>query len=196
MRRLGKASGRCSRRMVLLAPRCERGETRRGGGRLLTPSGEIEYEANFTRDTAIDSLPPSSPISFFFALRSLSPRHSFRTDKRTPFFPVVSANRGIGNPSNAYSVPRACLFFFFFFFTLPYLRCLYFCLPLSLFSPRRCVFVFFFSYWHRFHKYSIAGNVPRDCKTSGRFRLCRVLCAFELDMAKVDVSLARSLRYP
>lgn len=112
MRRLGKASERCSRRMVLLAPRCERGETRRGGGRLLTPSGKIEYEANFTLDTAIDSLPPSSPVSFFFALRSLSPRHSFRTDKRTPFFPVVSANRGIGNPSNAYSVPRACLFFF------------------------------------------------------------------------------------
>lgn len=92
----------------LLVPRCERGKTGRMEGRLLTPSGEIEYGANFTRDTAIDSLPRFHSFSRF----ALSPRHSsFRTDKRMPFFPVVSANRGIGNPSDGYSVSRACLFF-------------------------------------------------------------------------------------
>lgn len=170
------------------SPRVAKGAKQEGWRALAPPpSGEIEYGANFTRDTAIDS-PSLLPRFHSFSRSALLPRHSFRTDKRTPFFPVVSANRGIGNPSNGYSVPRALVSFS----SLPYLRCLYFCLPLSLFSPRR-VFVFFFFYWHRFHKYSMAGNVPGDCKTSG-FRLRRVLCAFELDMAKVDVSLARSLR--
>jgi hypothetical protein len=38
-------------------------------------------------------------------------------------------------------------------------------------SPRAFCGMFFFSYWRRFHKYSMAGDaVPRDYETSGRFR--------------------------
>lgn len=135
---------------------------------------------------------PSASI-LFRTLRSLP----FRTDKRTPFF--------LSFPLIAESETQATV--------IPLLSRLSFSFPalylsdsplfppllppssLLLFSPRRLL-VFFFSYWHRFHKYSMAGDVPRDCKTSGRFRLCGGLCAFELDMAKVDVSLARSPEYP
>lgn len=154
---------------------------------MLTPSGEIEYGANFTRDTAIDSPSLLSPgFILFRAPLFCRAIRSVQTNERPFFlsFPLIAESE-----TRATVIPFLALVSFS---SLPYLRCLYFCLPLSLFSPRR-VFVFFFSYWHRFHKYSMAGNVPRDCKTSG-FRLCRVLCAFELDMAKVDVSLARSLR--
>lgn len=74
---------------------------------MLTPSGEIECGANFTRDTATDSLFSPSLLSFslsaFILFRAPLSHHSFRTGKRTPFFPVVSANRGIGSPSNGYS---------------------------------------------------------------------------------------------
>lgn len=162
---------------------------------MLTPSGEIECGANFTRDTATDSLPllVSSPfqLSFFFALRSSTVRF-VRTNERSFFlsFPLIVESEA----------PAMVILFLLFsspFFTLAFLSLpsLYFCLPLPLFSPRYASSVFFFFYWHRFHKYSMAGNVPRDCKTSGRFRLCQGLCAFELDIAKVDVSLARSLGY-
>jgi len=94
----------------------------RNGGRLLTPSGEIECRANFTRDTATDSLPllvtffsfSLFQLSFFFALRFSTIR--FVRTKRMPFFPVVSANRGIGSPSNGYSVSPMFVFFFLPFF--------------------------------------------------------------------------------
>lgn len=198
MRRLGKvasdvAGGWYSPKSTILRREVSAGGGgNRKGGRLLTPSGEIECGANFTHDTATDSLPLPS-LSFSF--------HSFSRFALPPFvlygqtnalFSVVSANRGIGSPSNGYSVPPV---FASFFSSLSFAS-LYFCPPLPLFSPRCVSSVFFFFYWHRFHKYSMAGNVPRDCKTSGRFRLSQGgLCAFELDIAKVDVSLARSLGY-
>lgn len=46
-------------------PALRKGQNRKDGGRLLAPSGEIEYGANFSRDTAIDSLPPSLGFILF-----------------------------------------------------------------------------------------------------------------------------------
>lgn len=102
--------------------------------RKLTPSGEIECEANFTRDTATDSL---------------SRFHSFSRSALSPFvpygqtnalFPVVSVNRGIGSPSNGYSAfPRAFVFF------LPSLRFLYFLLCLRFFFLREACLCILFS---------------------------------------------------
>lgn len=57
-------------------------------------------------------------LSAFILFRASLFHRSFRTDKRTPFFPVISANRGIGSPSNGYSVPPV----FASFFSLPFLR--------------------------------------------------------------------------
>lgn len=182
----------CNRRMVLAevySPCVAKGENRKDGGRLLAPSGEIEYGANFTRDTAIDSL-PSSPGFILFRAPLFRRAIRFAQTNERPFFPSFSLIAE--SETRATVIPFLALVSFSL---LPYLRCLYFYSPLSLFFPRH-IFVFFFSYWYRFHKYSMADNVPGNCKTSERFRLCRVLCAFELDMAKVDVSLARSLRYP
>lgn len=161
------------------------------GRRLLTPSGEIECGANFTRDTATDSSSPGW-LSFFFALRSSAVR-SVRTNE-PPFFlsfPLIAESE-----ARAMVIPFLSFVSFHFpsvsFTLIFFISARLSCCSLSLCSVSSYSF---FSYWHRFHKYSMAGNVPRDCKTSGRFRLCRGLCAFELDVAKVDVSLARSLEY-
>lgn len=87
---------------------------------MLTPSGEIECGANFTRDTATDSLPllVSSPfqLSFFFALRSSTVRF-VRTNERSFFlsFPLIVESEA----------PAMVILFLLFsspFFTLAFLR--------------------------------------------------------------------------
>ena len=98
MRRLGEAMQ--PRRVVLAEvyyPASGANEGNRKGEGLLTPSGEIECGANFTRDTATDSPPhllslslslsPLPPfLSAFILFRTRLFHRSFRTDKRTPFF--------------------------------------------------------------------------------------------------------------
>jgi len=121
--------------------------------------------------------PPPSPLPTSWPLilfRAPLFRRSFRADKRTALFPVVSVNRGIGG--SGYSARRVCPLSLPPPSAPPHPRVLFVSLrrsPSPLRSSLRGVpfRIFFFSYWRRFHKYSMAGvAVPRDCETSGRFR--------------------------
>lgn len=199
MRRLGEtasdvAGGWYSPKSTI--PRAAEVERREQGGgeRLLTPSGEIECGANFTRDTATDS--PSLSSFHSFSRFTLPPFVSYGQTNALFFlsFPLIAESEAPAMVIPFLLCVCVCVCSFPSFALLSFAS-LYFYLPLPPFSSRCVSFVFFFFYWHRFHKYSMASNVPRDCKTSGRFRLCQGLCAFELDIAKVDVSLARSPGY-
>lgn len=176
MKRLGKASERASDvaggwySLKSTRPALRKGKNRKGGEEDACSHPREKLNTGLILPAIQPLIPsPSSPRLHSFSRSALfrCAIRSVQTNER-PFF--------LSFPLIAESETRATVIPFLvlvsFFPSLIFL-CLYFCLPLSLFSSQR-VFVFFFSYWHRFHKYSIAGNVPRDCKTSGRFRFCRV----------------------